>query len=155
MMVFVPLARPSALALRDGEPLGVRHGFAVTSSLRRALGAGTDEEEADFAVLDTAGVAALDGLAGTRRLVLAVEVADDQVADERTDFGDVEVRDVRWPQVQALFADEESAGPAVAAAASAASGVALADAFALPEVVRLSEGHDLLWYAPEELDGLR
>ena len=155
MMVFVPIALPSALALRDGEALPPRRAFAATSSLRRALGAATDDEEADFAVLDTAGVAALDGLAGARRLVLAVEVSDDQVDDRRTDLGDVEVRDVRWRQVQALFADEESAGPAVVAAASASSGVPLTSAFDLPAVVQLTEGHDLLWYAPEELDGLR
>jgi hypothetical protein len=67
----------------------------------------------------------------------------------------VEVRDLGWRQVQALFADEESAAAAVRAAASAAAGVAVEAAFDLPAVVELTDTFDLLWYAPEELDGLR
>jgi hypothetical protein len=65
------------------------------------------------------------------------------------------VRDLAWQQVRALFADEESAAAAVEAAASAAAGVGLDAAFDLPAVVALSDTFDLLWYAPEELDGLR
>ena len=134
MMVFVPVAPTVALALRDGERLSAG-GFAATPTLRRALGSGSDDEEADFVALNTAGVAALDGLAGVRRLVLAVDVDEQQVTDRRTDLGEVEVRDLGWRQVQALFADEEPAGPALAAAAAAASGVPLGEAFELPAVV--------------------
>jgi hypothetical protein len=155
MMVFVPVAMATALTLRAGAPLPPARGFAVTPSLRRALGPATDDEEADFAVLSAAGVAALDGLVGSRRLVLAAEVPDGQVRDRGSELGEVDVRDVAWRQVQALFADEGSAGPAVAAAASAASGLALAAAFDLPAVIELSDTVDLLWYAPEELDELR
>jgi hypothetical protein len=154
-MVFVPVAMSTALSLRDGAPLPAARGFAVTPGLRRALGPATDEEEADFAVLSAAGVAALDGLLGSRRLVLAAEVPAGQVSDRGSELGEVEVRDVTWRHVQALFADEESAGSAVEAAASAASGTALTAAFDLPAVIELSDTADLLWYAPEELDGLR
>jgi hypothetical protein len=57
--------------------------------------------------------------------------------------------------VQALFADEESAAAAVAAATTAASGADPATTFDLPAVVELTDRYDMLWYAPEELDGLR
>ena len=57
------------------------------SSVDRAF-AVSDEDEASFAALDTAGVAALEGLTGSRRLVLAAElglteegVSDDQILD--------------------------------------------------------------------------
>ena len=155
MMVFVPVAVATALGLRAGQSLGSARGFAATSGLRRGLGPATDDEEAEFAALSVAGVAALDGLAGSRRLVLAAEVADRQVTDRRTELGEVEVHDLGWALVQALFADEESAAGAVAAAAAASSGAALPTAFGLPAVVELTDRHDLLWYAPEELDGLR
>jgi hypothetical protein len=155
MMVFVPVATATALDLRAGQPLGSARGFAVTPGLRRALGPATDDEEADFAALSAAGVGALDGLAGSRRLVLAAEVGDRQVADQQTELGEVEVHDLGWPQVQALFADEESAATAVTAAATAATGATLQAAFGLPAVVVLTDRYDLLWYAPEELDGLR
>ena len=154
-MVFVPVAMAAALALRAGEPVPPARGFAATPSLRRALGPGTDDEEADFAVLSAAGVAVLDGLVGSRRLVLAAEVPEGHVSDRGGDLGEVEVRDLGWRQVQALFADEESAAAAVRAAASAAAGVAVEAAFDLPAVVELTDTFDLLWYAPEELDGLR
>jgi hypothetical protein len=153
-MVFVPVGLAVALALRDGERRAHR-GFAATPTLRRALGSGSDDEEADFAALNAAGVAALDGLAEPRRLVLAVDVDESQVSDRRTDLGEVEVRDVGWPQVQALFADEEPAAAAVVPAAAAASGVPLHEAFDLPAVIELTDGYDLLWFAPDELDALR
>jgi len=155
MMVFVPVPVAAAAVLRAGDPVPVSRGFAVTPSLRTALGPGTDDDEADFAALSAAGVAALAGLVGPRRLVLAADVGDDQVSDAGNALGEVAVRRLAWAQVQALFADEEVAAPAVAAAASAAAGVGLAEAFDLAAVVELTDGHDLLWYAPEELDALR
>jgi len=155
MMVFVPFTPTSAVALRGGETRSADRAFTATPSLRRTLGRASDDEEADFAALSIAGAAALGEMTGVRRLVLAAEVADNQVVDRRTELGEVEVRELRWGQVQALFSDEESAGPAVARAAAAAAGVPLAAALELPAVTELSEGYDLLWYAPEELDGLR
>ena len=153
-MVFVPLPLAETVVLRGGSTAGPQRGFAATPSLRAALGPDTSEEEADYAALDTAGVAALDGLAGSRRLVVAVEAAATQVHDQRSDLGEVAVEGLRWDQLQALFADGDDAADAVLAAAAAASGVPVADALALPAVVALSEGHDLLWYASEELDAL-
>ncbi|GAA1435400.1 hypothetical protein GCM10009616_32420 [Microlunatus lacustris] len=153
-MVYVPLPLPRARALRAGEPLDRVGGHAATPSLRGALDLGADDEEGDFAALDAAGVAALDGLAGSRRLVLAAEVGDAQVTDRRGTTGEVEVAGLAWSQVRSLFADEEVAATAVAAAARAATGVPLAEAYDLPAVAALVDGHDLLWFAPEELDAL-
>jgi hypothetical protein len=154
-MVFVPLPPASALGLRDGQPLRSVRGFAATPSLRASLGPDVGEEEADYAALDAAGLAALDGLERPRRLVLAAEVDPAQVRDGRSALGEVELGEVWWRQVQSFFADEPDAAPAVAAAVAAASGVPLEQVLELPAVAELGERHDLLWYAVEELDDLR
>jgi hypothetical protein len=153
-MVYVPLPLTRARSLRDGEPLARVVAHAATPSLLAALDLTPDDEEADYAALNAAGVAALDGLASARRLVLAAEVPDARVDDGHGASGEVEVADLRWSQVRSLFADEEAAASDVTAAARAASGVALGQAYDLPAVVRLTDGHDLLWFAPEELDAL-
>jgi len=154
MMVFVPLPVASVLALRDGGAVAGR-GFAGTPSLRRTLGPTSDDEEADFAALNAAGVAALDGQVDGQRLVLAAAVGPAQVRDRSTAFGEVALVELTWDQVRAVFADEEMAAAAVATAAAAARGVPLEAAFDLPAVVELTDTHDLLWYAPEELELLR
>jgi hypothetical protein len=109
-----------------------------------------DDEEAEYVALNHAGVAALllDGV--PRRLVLAVDVALEG-ADE---LGAVPVPEVRWSDVRSLFADEAPAADAVAAARTAVRGLDLATALAVPAVLALQDDHDLLWYAPEELDAL-
>jgi hypothetical protein len=66
------------------------------------------------------------------------------------------VRDLRWSQVRALFADEAEAAEAVlrarAALAESGEGYTLAAALEVPAVGKLLDNHDLLWFAPEELD---
>ena len=153
-MVYVALALPQARALRAGEPLDRLRGHAATPSLRRQLAVAEGDEEGDFAALNAAGVAALDGLGGSRRLVLAAEVGASQVVDGHGGSGEVQVEGLSWSQVQSLFADEEAAGPAVVAAAQAAAGVQLEQAYDLPAVVALTDTYDLLWFAPAELDEL-
>ena len=153
-MVYVPFSLARARALRAGEPLDLVHGHATTPSLRRELAVAENDEEGDFAALNAAGVAALDGLAEARRLVLAADVGAGQVVDGHGSSGEVQVVGLAWPQVQSLFADEEAAGPAVVAAARAATGVPLGQAYDLPAVVALTDTQDLLWFAPAELDAL-
>lgn len=158
-MVFVPVSLSLARALRSGQQPGALPGFAVTPALVQALGADPGEEEADFAALSTAGLAALTGLGTGRRLVLAAEVAADQVTDRGGERGEVRVAGLGWGQVSALFADEDVAGDAVGAAAvevaaAAAAGFEPAEALSGPAVATLSDTYDLLWYAPEELDAL-
>ena len=90
-------------------------GCAATDSLIAALGPGSSIEEAEYAALSNAGVLAIMLTAESPRLVLAAEVADDQVTDHRTDLGEIDVERLRWSQVQSLFADEPEAGDAVSA----------------------------------------
>ena len=159
-MVFVPLTASAALALRAGTPPAPLQGFAATPALRRTLGPESTEDEADFAALSTAGLAALAGLPGddgvtaSRRLVLAAEASDEQVVDLGTHLGEVRLGGLRWSQVQAVFADEDEAADLVAAAAGDARGLALAELLGRPAVAALSDTHDLLWYDPSELDAL-
>lgn len=159
-MVFVPLALARARARRSGERTGELRGFTVTPSLVQALGPDLSDEEADFAALSTAGLAALegldalDGVDGGRRLVLAAEVDPSQVTDRGNALGEVGVAGLEWSQVAALFADEDAAADAVRAAAVEAAGSAPAEVPSGPAVAALSDSYDLLWYAPEELDTL-
>jgi hypothetical protein len=153
-MVFVPLPPAAAVSLRGGSHPAAVRGFSATPSLRAVLGPDAGDDEVDYAALDAAGVAALHGLAGPRRLVLAVEARPDQVSDRRTDLGEVGVEGLRWDQVQALFADEQDAATAVTTAAEAAADVPLAQVLELPAVAELAQGYDLLWYAVDELDDL-
>lgn len=158
-MVFVPASLASARALRSGRQARQLRGFAVTPGLVRALGPELSDEEADFAALSTAGVAALEGLDGGRRLVLAADVAPDRVVADGGEPGAVRVDELGWRQVSALFADEDAAADAVQAAAveiTTAAGATETPAGALsgPAVTALVDTYDLLWYAPEELDAL-
>ncbi len=152
-MAFVPLSRAHAVALRDGADLGVQAGCAVTPGFAVAAGADSSAEELQFAALSNAGVLALSTTDQARRLVIAAEVDAGQV-DDGDGEGVVRVRDLRWDQVQALFADEPEAEALVAAARSAVTGLALTASLEDPAVAELLDGADLLWFAPEELDRL-
>ncbi|MPM16690.1 hypothetical protein SDC9_63071 [bioreactor metagenome] len=109
-----------------------------------------DEEEADYWALTDAGLAGLAAAEGPR-FVIAVRARPEQIVAAGPDgSGRVSVADVAWSQVSALFIDEAEALPAVAAARAA---LADPDAFA-ERTAALVTAHDLLWYAPEELDAL-
>jgi hypothetical protein len=56
--------------------------------------------------------------------------------------------------VRALFADEPAALQAVSLASEKVTGDSLATALTTPEVAAVLDNHDLLWFAPEELDQL-
>jgi len=125
-LVFVPVTRAEAQALRSGAGLGVRAGCAATPSLTRAAGPDAVPEEVEYAALSYAGGIARtleDGAAG---LVLAADVDPAQITDEQTERGEVTVADLTWSQVQSLFADEPEA----------------------------EEDVDLLWFGVDELDQL-
>jgi hypothetical protein len=78
-----------------------------------------------------------------------------QVAEAPGDFyGEVTVRGLRWDDVQALFSDEPAATGAVARAREVAAGRPVPEALDQPPVQELLDEHDLLWFAPEELDRL-
>jgi hypothetical protein len=153
-MIFVPMTRDEARALRSG--VGPQHyqGCAATRSLAASMEADTVVEEVEYAALSNAGVLALVLRPDTPRLVVAAEVQEDQVTDSGGPHGEVEVDELAWAQVRALFADERGALEAVESAGKAVAGQSVAMALAAPEAQALLDGYDLLWFAPDELDQL-
>ena len=157
-MVFVPVSRAEASALRASGVLGgERAGYAASPSLLRAHD--YDEstlEDAEFAALSYAAVSLVRAADGDPlRLVLAAELSAAQVVlDPDSWYGLVSVREVGWRDVRALFSDQSSAGAALQAARRAAADRPLEEALEVPEVELLLEEHDLLWFAPDELEQL-
>ena len=142
VLVFVPLDRATASALRSGTEVGPLPGWAATTALATSLGPGAVDEEVEFAALSQAGVLALTTTADPLRLVLAAEVEPGQVDDAGDEPGRVVVAGLRWSQVRSVFADEPEAAGAVDRARTAG------------EVEGLLDAYDLLWYLPDELDRL-
>jgi hypothetical protein len=150
-LVFVPLDREAAYALRAGGDLGPRPGCAPTADLAAGIGSDAGSEEVEFAALSQAGILALTSTTDRLRLVLAADVAPGQVQESGDGPGLVVVDGLRWNQVQSLFADEPDAAGAVAQARAAASDLTLAGAQERSEVEALLDSYDLLWFAPDEL----
>jgi hypothetical protein len=153
-MIFVPMTRDEAQALRTGTGTSHFRACAATPSLAASMEAGTIREEVEYAALSNAGVLALVLRPSASRVVLAAEVQDEQVRDVGGPHGEVEVGSLAWAQVRALFADEPGALEAVQLASKAVAGQDLAAALAAPEVAAVLGDHDLLWFSPEELDQL-
>jgi hypothetical protein len=158
LIIFLPVGREEAEALRDGVDLGGRRGCAPTANLRAGLGAETSNEEAEFAALNNAGVLAVLINSDPRRLVLAADVEAAQTTDLRSSYGEISATEVAWPQVAALFADAPEAAAAVDQARRATvdgrNACTLPQAMITAEVAELLDSHDLLWFSPEELDHL-
>lgn len=154
-MVFIPMIWDEAADLRSGIAADLYQGCAVTPSLIASMGADTHSEEAEYAALSYAGVLALVLKPGSPRLVVAAEVQPVQLTDLCEPQGEVELRELTWPQVRALFADEPDAIAAARLASEAVKGQSLAGALAVPEVGLLLDEYDLLWFAPVELDQLQ
>lgn len=115
------------------------------------LSVADDEEEAEFWALTDAAMMSLGLRADGPRFVLAARVRPDQLRPDGPEgSGRVVAEAVTWSQVTALFIDEDEAQPAIDRARAA---LGQPDRFA--ELVgSLVAEHDLLWYAPDELDGL-
>jgi hypothetical protein len=153
-MVFVPMSRDEAQALRAGTGSNHYQACAATPSLAASMESGTVMEQVEYSALSNAGVLALVLRPDAPRLVVAAEVRQEQVKDLGQPLGEVEVGELVWAQVRALFADEPDALEAVELAGKAVAGQHLTAAIAAPEVAELLDGYDLLWFAPEELDEL-
>ena len=157
-LAFIPASMEQAKEVRRGFDPGPCRGCAVTPALLRALEPQITTDEAEFAALSNAGVLALGVGSESTRLVLAADVEPAQITGLEDPSGEVTVSSLSWAQVRALFIDEPGAAEAVRkgrlAVAEAAGEVTVAAAMALPEVGKLLDGHDLLWFAPEELDHL-
>ncbi len=159
MRVYLP-ATLSTLAclLRTGEigPAPVR-GFAVTPALREWYASG-DLEELEYVAMMHAARASLRLLAADpdtprRRVVLAADVPDDMVGHDGG-FDQPTVVEIGAPVPVDLMVsghvDGVLAMPDIAEAVAALPAADLGDDDAR-FVVDGAEGHELLWYASQEL----
>jgi hypothetical protein len=155
--VYLPATLPLAReALRRGE-LGQAPllGYAVTPALREWYASG-DIEELEYAAMSEAATASLrllaaDPAAPRRRVVLAADVPDREVR-QRTDERAAVWLDAPVPlaTMVSVHVDETAAEPAVAAAAHAVHAADGGDDDARFTVDEAA-GHELLWYAVQEL----
>ncbi|TDB95305.1 hypothetical protein [Actinomadura sp. 7K534] len=162
---------PSTLTLLAGVHAAKEIGpaplaaHAVTPALREWY-AGGDLEELEYAAMSAAARASLRLLAADpavprRRVVLAAEVPDDRVARPRGDAavggGDralVEVSAaVPWTWIASGHVDDADAAADIAAAAQALPAADAGDDDAA-FTVDGADGHELLWYATQELPHL-
>ena len=159
MRVYLPSTLPAlADALKQGEvgPPPLR-AFAVTPALREAYASG-DEEGLEYVAMLTAARQSLRMLAGDasaarRRVVLAADVPDGEVSwsayhDEPATV--VVAAAVPVTRVASGHVDAPEAADDVAAAAAAVSAADAGDEDA-EFTVDGAEGHELAWYATQEL----
>ena len=159
MRVFLPSTLPAlARALRAGQVgPGPVPGFAVTPALREAYASG-DEEELEYAAMTEAARASLrmlaqDPAAPPRRVVLAAEISADQVKLDARDKEPARVLIAETVPIERLASahvDEAEAVPDVRAAADALPAADAGDEDAR-FAVDGAEGHELGWYATQEL----
>ncbi len=159
MRVYLASTMPAlAAALRAGQlgpaPLA---GFAVTPALREWYASG-DLEELEYAAMAVAARASLrllaaDDGAPARRVTLAADVPDDQVSG----CGSLEEpaavaisAAVPMSRVASAHVDDPQAAADVRAAAAAIPAADRGDEDA-KFTVDSAEGHELAWYAAQEL----
>ncbi|NEA24843.1 DUF6912 family protein [Actinomadura bangladeshensis] len=165
MRVYLPSTLPLLAGVHAAREIGPAPlaAHAVTPALREWYASG-DLEELEYAAMSAAARASLrllaaDPSAPRRRVVLAAEVPDTAIAWSNTDLanGDralVELSTtVPWKKIASGHVDDPDAAPDITAAVEA-----LAAADAGDEDARFTvdgaEGHDLLWYATQELPDL-
>ena len=162
MRVFLPSTLPGvAQALRAGQVgPGPLPGFAVTPALREAYASG-DTEELEYAALTEAARASLRMLAGdpaapSRRVVLAAEIPAERVKPDPRDGEPARVVIGEPIPLASLASAHVDAAEASADVRGAAGALAAADAG--DEDARFTvdgaEGHELGWYATQELSYL-
>lgn len=162
MRVYVPVTTAALRGMLESGGLGPPPilGYAVTGDLRESYAEG-DEEELEYVAMTRAARACLDLLAvqpegegaeHDRRMVLVVE-SEDVTPDGDVAGAVVIDTAIAMRQVAALHADTEEARSDVAAA------VAVVRAGGPHDederfVVDSCEGHELAWYATQELPDL-
>ena len=167
MRVYLPATTTILRTLvDDGRLPGPLTAFAVTPALREFYAvsdAEADSEELEYAALLTAARASLrlldiDPTAARRRVVLAadvpdgaVEIKDDPARDPDADRGtvripaDVEIRDIASAHIDGAEAEDD-----VRAAVNVVLEADLGSEDA-QFVVDQAEGHELAWYATQEI----
>ena len=163
MRVYLP-ATTSVLRtlVEEGRLAGPHTAFAVTPQLREFFAvsdAEADTEELEYAALLTAARASLrlldiDPLAPRRRVVLAADVPEDAVTamdDPHVERGAVRVTaDIRLQDVASAHVDGADAEEDVRAAVNVVLEADLGSDDA-QFVVDQAEGHELAWYATQEI----
>ncbi len=147
-LVFVPVAREELDAIQGATQLRDRPAHRVTPELLEDLGyESSDEEDAEYATLVLASVAAL--AAHGERLVLVAEVDTSLISpgDDPVNGGCVVTR-VPSSAMTCWFGDAVDVDCTDAAAA--ARGLDIDVAWDMDEVQALLHGHDLLWNDVEE-----
>ena len=161
MRVYLPSTLPALRALLDtgtvGEP--PLPGYAVTPALREWYAEG-DLEELEYVALSLAAKASVrlldaDPDAVRRRVVIVAEVPDADVQQApHVDRAAVKISSaVPLPLVQAVQVDDPSAIEEVTVAADAVVEADLGSEEAAFRVEQ-AEGHELQWYATQEIGPL-
>ena len=159
MRVYLPLTLPGlADVLREGAvgPAPV-HGFAVTPALREAYASG-DEEELEYIAMLAAARESLrllraDPEAPRRRVVLAADAEATWIAYDDDPAAVVVADIIPLAVVASGHVDDEAAEPDVTVAADAIAAADAGDEDA-GFTVDGAEGHELAWYATQELKTL-
>jgi hypothetical protein len=162
MRVYLAFTMPTLAKLLVGGETGVppARGYAVTPALREWYSSG-DEEELEYVAMTQAARASLrllhaDPSAPPRRVVLAAELPDDQVASV-AGFDEPAVVEVRvavgLSEVVSGHVDDPRATSDIRAAIAALPASDSGDEDAR-FTVDGAEGHELLWYATQELADL-
>jgi hypothetical protein len=159
MRVYLPFTLPAlADALKQGDvgppPL---HAFAVTPALREAYASG-DEEELEYVAMVTAArqslrLLARDPEAPRRRVVLAADVRDGEVSWSAYDDEPAAVVVGAPVAITAVASGHIDAIEATDDVAAAADSIDAADAGDEDAAFTVdgAEGHELAWYATQEL----
>ncbi len=159
MRVYLPATVTLLRALNDSGLPAPATGFAATEALRESYAVG-DAEELEYAASVHAARASLrlldaDPLAPRRRVVVVAEIADAAV----TGLAHLEPAAVRVDiavgraELAAVHIDGAEAEADVRAAAAATLEAELGSDDA-QFTVDAAEGHELAWYAPQELGPL-
>lgn len=157
--VYLPTTLAGLRAALEAGSIDAASGFAVTPALREWYVEG-DLEELEYAATTAAARASLGLLAARdgsapRRVVLAVDLADDAV-QPAPELDRAAVRlsaPVPWQAVESALVDDPSAADDVLSAIAALPAAEAGDddaAFTVDSV----DDHELGWYAVQELSAL-
>ena len=156
MRVYLPSTLPAlADVLREGTVgPGPVHGFAVTPALREAYASG-DEEELEYIAMLAAARESLRLLraapkAPRRRVVLAADAEATWIAYDDDPAAVVISGPIPLAALASGHVDDEDAEADVAAAVDAVAAADAGDEDA-EFTVDGAEGHELAWYATQEL----
>ena len=158
MRVYLPSTFPALRALLDTGQVGdpPLPGYAVTAALTEWYAEG-DQEELEYVAMSLAAAASVrlldaDQDAVRRRVVLAVEVAESDVSPvPHVDRAAVKVTAaVPLSAVQSVHVDDPAAVADVTVAADAVIEADLGSEDAAFRVEQ-AEGHELQWYATQEI----